>query len=115
MTYAWKIIGLKMKNVESLTGFVSRAYWKKTGTDDNNVIGEVMGETAFSSDDIDPSTFISSLNLTEELVVTWVKDKISENLGDQAIDDQILNQIKEKKAMETTISEGNFPWSIKKA
>ncbi len=111
ITYTWELLSLKRKNVNDLQNTVAEVEWEKTGTNEDGLVGNVSGETQFDADIIDPDNFTAFENLTEEMVLGWVQEKISgeyENMVNQAIEKKIQDKI----APETLVSSSNFPWLI---
>jgi hypothetical protein len=116
MNYTWKITGIKKKSVGDTADFVYQVYWSKTGTNSEGVTGYCQGAFLYEEPDggIDSDAFISFEDLTEEVVLSWVKSQI-----DSEDEDAINNRIDRDIEMSETISEesrhSNFtstlPWS----
>ena len=89
--------------------FLVNVNWIKTGTNDVGKIGyygntsELIIPEAFNSD-----TFITYENLTEELLISWVKSTITnEDYSNKLILDQIENQMNPI----TYFMDDKLPWS----
>ena len=110
MNYEWKITGLKRKDIPSqgLDNIIVQTYWKKIGTDENGNTGEFNGATPFDLSDIDPNNFTNYEDLTEEIVIDWIKSVVVDTY-EEHVNAQIQKQIDEK--VNPVIEEKNdFPW-----
>lgn len=111
LTYTWEITGIKTKNETNGDGIVlpnaiCQTYWKCTGTDENGASATFMGATPFSAANVSESDFELFDNLTEELVLGWVKayvDSLPHYMPH--IEERIQKQIDEK-----SISAPLMPW-----
>lgn len=109
MKYEWKLTGLKRKNSSDLKNIVVQTYWKKTGTDENGNVGEFHGATPFDLSKVDPNNFTSYEDLTEEMILSWIKSVVDDSYGNH-VDTQIQKQIEEQ--INPAIEEReNFPWT----
>ena len=111
ITYTWKLTGLKKVKVGEFDGFVCQTYWKKIGTDENGNVGEFAGATPFTPEaDADPATFTAWEDLTEEMVLGWIKDVV---VGDYEVhvNAQIQKQLDAKVNREVSVDEKDFPWA----
>ena len=113
MNYTWSIKCLGLRDYGEFKNVVVNVNWTKTGTNDLGIIGyygstsELIIPEAFNSD-----TFITYENLTEELLLTWVKSIITnedEEYANKLIFDQIDNQM---NPMRYAIDD-KLPWSKK--
>ena len=74
ITYTWTIQSLKTKTEGANQGSVVNVVWKKTGTDENGNTGDFTGATPFTSSNMtEGNIFIPFAELTEEIVLNWVK------------------------------------------
>lgn len=108
MEYTWKVVGIKKLNTDELSDVIVQTYWEKTGTNENNITGTFVGATPFSLDSIDPDNFVSYENLTEEIVINWIKSFVIDDYEkhvNSMIDKQIQSKI--NPVVEVT---NNFPW-----
>lgn len=107
ITYTWAVTSLKIKNEGDLEKCVVQTYWKKTGTDDNGVVGEFSGATPFTTVGSDPSTFVAFDDLTEETVLGWIQSVV---VGDYEthVNEQIQKQIDEQVNATT---DADLPWA----
>ncbi len=108
MNYTWQLTSLKRKDTPDLKNIVVQTYWKKTGTDKNGNEGSFSGATPFDLSSVDPTKFTSYKDLTEEMVLGWIKSVV---VGDyeRHVNEQIENQI-ENTVSPTTSVTGGFPW-----
>jgi len=108
ITYTWTIQSLKTKTEGANEGSVVQTTWKKTGTDENGNTGDFTGATPFSSSNmLQGSTFIPFAQLTEEIVLNWIKAIV---VGDY---EAHVNQAIEK-AIDAKINmliEAAMPWA----
>jgi hypothetical protein len=109
ITYTWKLTSLKKRNVGSLSGVVFQTYWTKTGTDENGNSGSFSGATPFDPAQVDPNNFTSWDQLTEEIILGWIKEIV---VGDYEthVNEQIQRQIDEKINASEEVGSGKFPW-----
>ena len=108
MNYTWQLTSLKRKDIGELNNVVVQTYWKKIGTDENGNTGEFSGATPFNLNNMDPNTFISYENLTEEMVLGWIQSVV---VGDYEnhVNAQIAKQIQDKISPIIEVTDG-FPW-----
>lgn len=108
MKYTWEITGLKRKDSSDLKNIIVQTYWKKIGTDDDGITGEFNGATPFDTSEVDPTNFTSYENLTEEMVLEWIKSVVVGSYEDH-VNGQIKKQIEEKRNPVEEIKT-EFPW-----
>lgn len=109
LTYTWKITGLKKTNVPSanLTDVVVGTRWDVTGTDEDGNSGVFHGATPFKASDVDPENFIDWDNLTEEVVLGWIKGIVVGGYA-QHVHEQIMKQI---NLVKNPVVDADFlPW-----
>ena len=117
MNYTWNITGIKKKSVGDITDFVYQVYWNKTGTNSEGITGYCRGAFLYEEPDggIDSDTFVPYGDLTEEVVLSWVKSQIDSE-DEDAFNNQINKDIdKSKNLSEEERSNNNFiittlPW-----
>ncbi len=109
-TYTYTVTGLKVKDEDGNTNAVVQTYWKLTGTDESGNEGTFTGATPFTSTTMpEGSTFVPFEELTEQIVIDWIKDVVETNPGyQQHIDSQIQKQINDRI---TPITEASLPWA----
>jgi len=95
ITITWQIDALDcVPDVDGMADYVVCAHWRCNGTD-GTFSGSVYNTQSFEVKASDPN-FVPYSELTEELVVSWVKQAIGAETveaTDQAVIDQIMNQI----------------------
>jgi hypothetical protein len=109
LTYTWKLTSIKKTNSENLNDVIIGTQWQCTGTDEDGVEGTFSGATPFKSSDVDQNNFVNYSNLTEEIVLGWIKSIVVGGYKDH-IDQQILKQIRDKKNTVQEVSGKDFPW-----
>ena len=108
MEYSWKIKEIIKKDIEDKENVVYKVFWEKIGTDENGNVGSAHGSSLFNTDKIGYDGFVEYDNLTEELVLEWILDTITESY-DKRLNKKISNRIDQIKNPLTKVSE--FPWS----
>lgn len=112
LIYTWKLTGLKKTSGNDLQDVIVQTYWTVTGTDEEGNFGVFSGATPFDINSIDPQTYTQYQHLTQETVLTWIKDVVNGNSGywDHIVQ-QINKQIKAKLNAVQEVSENDFPWA----
>lgn len=108
ITYTWTVTSLKVKDEGLNKNAVVQTYWKKVGTDENGNTGEFIGATPFTSSTMPAGdTFVPFEELTEEIVIGWIKDVV---VGDyeKHVNEKIANQIDQKVNL---VQEKALPWA----
>ena len=96
LTYEWKITSLKKVDNPSieLNDIIVQTHWTCTGTDVNGNSGTFSGATPFEPDQADPDNFTTYENLTEAIIIDWIKQVVNSNpMYKEHIDGQIQKQI----------------------
>ena len=110
ITYNWVVGALQRDpTVEGKPDYVAMAYWKCYGTD-GEFTGEFLRRTEFKVDAA-AENFIPYDQLTEDLVIGWIKADLGEvgvNAVQKHINDSIAMQLMNSKTVSTTM-----PWSAK--
>ena len=109
LAYTWELTGLKKQSGDKMTDAVVQTYWKCTGTDADGNSGTFNGATPFDLNTIDSDNFTPYEDLTEKMVLEWVKEAAA-SYKDH-IEEQIIKQITLEMMPQTEVSEGDFPWS----
>lgn len=108
ITYTWKVTGLrKIESSGDLDNVVIGTRWEKIGTDENGNEGKFVGATPFKPSDVDPNSFVDWNNLTEEVVLSWIKPVVVGTYEDH-VNEQIAKQIRDKKSPVTEVQ--HMPW-----
>lgn len=109
MIYTWKVTGIKTRNEGDYQNAVVQTYWTKTGTDEDGNEGVFNGATPFTTTTMpEGSTFVPFAELTEEIVLGWIKAAVVSY--EDHINEQIQKQIDQKKA---PVEEPTLPWVVK--
>lgn len=96
ITYDWKITTSKTKNEGLYEKVIVQSYWTKTGTDENGNVGTFSGTTNFTTSNVPENfTFIPFENVTDEMILNWIKESISVDF-EQQINNIITKQINDK-------------------
>lgn len=106
MEYNWKVVKLEAKTINDVQGAIFHASWIKTGINDQGIEGSYQGTTEFNNLDPLSESFIPFEQLTEEIILDWVKKEIN-NEYENFINELIENEINSK----ITTYEVNFPWT----
>ena len=110
ITYTWKLTGLKKMDKGSIEGLVFQTYWKKIGTDENGNTGEFVGATPIPADSVVEDDFIPYEQLTEEIVLSWVKPVVVGSY-ESHVNGVIAKQIEEKVSPTVQVDENQLPWA----
>jgi hypothetical protein len=114
LTYEWKLTGLKKQNTETLSDVIVGTQWTLTGTDSDGNSGTFSGATPFSHQDLNGDGFVDYRDLSEELVLEWIKNIVSGSSGTNYmnhINEQIQKQINDVKFVTLTVAQTDLPWS----
>lgn len=107
ITYTWKVTALKKVNAANLENVIIGTRWEKIGTDEEGNEGKFNGATPFKVSDIDPDNFIDWDNLSEEVVLSWIKPVVTGTYEDH-VNEQIMKQIRDKKSPVSEVT--HMPW-----
>ena len=110
LTYTWKLTGLKKTSGANLSNVIVQTYWNVTGKDEDDVEGTFSGATPFDLTNVDPGNFVAYEDLTEAMVLDWVKAVVVGGYKDH-VDQQILKQIDGKKNPVVDVGNNDFPWA----
>jgi hypothetical protein len=111
ITYTWELSSLKVKDAGDFTNAVVQTYWKKTGTNEDDLTGSFSGATPFDADTIDPDNFTAFDQLTEEMVLGWIQAVVVGSY-EEHVNAQIAKQIEDQVTPTTEVSGNNFPWAV---
>ena len=114
LTYEWKLTGLKKQNTDTLSDVIVGTQWSLTGTDIDGNSGTFNGATPFSHQDLNGDGFVDYRDLTEELVLDWVKNSVSGSSSSNYmnhINEQIQKQINDVKFVKLDVTHMDYPWS----
>jgi hypothetical protein len=107
ITYSWKVTSIRVKQQETLSDVVVQTYWEKIGVDEFGNEGKFSGATPFSEKNIDPGQFIPFEQLTEEIIISWIKAVV---VGEYEthVNEVIAKQIDDKKYV---VQDKPLPWA----
>lgn len=114
-TYTWEVTGLRTRDElnaegEVLPGAVVQTYWKVVGTDEAGNTGSFTGATPFTAKDVPAGEFVAFSELTEEVVLEWIKAVVEKDKAYKMhIDSRILNEIDQTKTKDALL-----PWAPEK-
>lgn len=103
INYTWKIISMKVKNIDDLEDVVIQTYWEKKGIDEEGNEGIFSGATPLTISS-NTSNFIDYKDLTQDVVLSWIIPIVDNN----HVDKQIMKRIESKK---NVIKEPSLPWN----
>lgn len=99
-TYTWNIANLER---ETSDGYVFTAHWTLSATDSDHSAGS-YGSIGFERPE---GTLIPFEDLTKDLVIQWVQEKLGEEQV-SSMEDALQAQIDEQKAPS---KESGLPWN----
>lgn len=105
MEYTWKITGVKTIDTDSAKNAIVQTYWEKTGIDENGNKGSFSGATPFTEANIDPEKFVPYEELTEEIILSWIKDIVVGSY-EEHVNSRINSQI-----LESIVKTPSLPWA----
>jgi hypothetical protein len=114
LTYVWKLTGIVKSTPSNLPidNVVIGTRWTVTGTDSDGDTGTFTGATPFDLSTVDPDNFTAYADLTEEQVLSWIKNYVLVvNPYWSHITEQIQKQIDKTKQIIEDVSETDLPWS----
>jgi hypothetical protein len=115
LTYEWKLIGLKKQDSQNVNEAIVGTNWKITATDEDGNVGTFTGATPFNINNINTGSFVPYHELTEEIVLGWVKNHVSGSNTStnymEHINGQIQKEINANKWTSLQVDEANLPWS----
>ena len=113
-TYEWSLVGLRKQNTDTLSDVVVGTNWKVIATDADGNVGTFVGATPFTPQDLNNDGFVDYRDLTESLVLGWVKNVVSGSSSTSYWDHinmQITKEIEVKKYNRVTVSDVDLPWA----
>ena len=113
-TFEWSLTGLRKQNTDTLNNVVIGTHWKVVATDEDGNQGSFTGATPFNPQDLNNDGFVDYHDLTEELVLGWVKNEVSGSSPRgywDHITSQIQKEIDTKKYHRIHVNESDLPWS----
>ena len=115
VTYSWAITQMTKKTVGDYDNVVLHARWTCTGTESTTgTQGRFIGATPIDFDSGSADEFVAFGDLTEELVLGWVKNIVSSSAATSYwdhISEQIQKKIDEVDDAVEEVNEEALPWS----
>jgi hypothetical protein len=112
LEYEWKLTGLRKVNSGGLEGIIMGTNWTLKGTDEDGFSGTFTGATPFKVEDLNTDLFTPYSELTEETVLSWIKDVVfGQSSYWEHINAQILKTVRDTKSPVVIVSENDLPWS----
>ena len=115
LTYTWKLSGLKKQDTADFNDLVIGTRWKVTGIDEDGNEGSFDGATPLDIPDAGQEGYIHYAELTEEVVLDWIKEYVSGSNPAtnywEHINGRIIKAIDEKKWTKVEVFENDLPWS----
>ena len=117
IVYSWQILSLNVRDEgPNHPDAVVVVKWRKTGTDESGIQVHFNGSTPFSAVDTSPEDYIPFSQLTEEVVLGWVRGKIEARVttGDYTFcEDDTINQYIEKQInlLKDPVRPEPLPWN----
>jgi hypothetical protein len=113
-TYEWKLTGLKKQNSDNVDEAIVGTNWKLTATDEDGNVGTFTGATPFNINTVNTASFVPYSELTEEIVLGWVKNHVSGSGPSnymEHINHMIQKEITANKWVTAEVNESDLPWS----
>lgn len=98
MEHIWKIEHLETSNLGDLLNVVTVAHWRVNCFDAGSYVGTSYGSVALSTPEDD---FIDFENLSEEIVLSWVKNALG----------AIGVEVAESSANQVVVEQQKLPWA----
>ena len=114
LTYEWKLKSLKKATTNDISDAIIGTNWTVTGTDEDGRTGEFSGATPFDLSSIDTGSFVQFSDLTEELVLGWIKEYVSGSSSTNYwghVSERIEKQIYEQTITIMEVGSQQLPWS----
>jgi hypothetical protein len=108
INYTWKIHSLTKRTINTVDSVVFTVVWEKFGIADDGYSGSVKSAANFNIGDIDENSFVPYDQLTEEIIVGWVKNFIDENSVNKGIE----AEIEKARSHWVQVNDGEFPWNM---
>jgi hypothetical protein len=111
LNFQWGIRGLRRYSGSGIQNAVTAVSWVVTGTNEDGISAEYYGDSSFDISSINNQEFIPYENLTEEIVLNWVKgdiDLLSPYWN--SIIHHISSEIQIKIEAIVNVDENHLPW-----
>lgn len=108
ITHNWKITKLVQKNDN--TGLITEVFYK-VHSYDGEYYYVSSGKVHLDTDLEENQNFVPYVDLSEEMVIEWVKSKLGPELGNhEKINEQRINSIKNPSNSPTIVQD--LPWIV---
>jgi hypothetical protein len=107
INYTWIVTQLLTETIEGNENYVVIAHCETIGVD-GEYLASVPNVIQFSTEDV--TVFIPYEDLTEEMVIAWIKESLGEE-GVLSIEKSIQFQIETQKNPPVTPQETPLPWN----
>lgn len=105
--FTWKVTNLYTQTIDGKEDYVVIANYETTGVD-GDYSSSLSNTAQFSTEDV--TEFIPYADLTEEIVIGWIKESLGEN-GIISIEACINGQIESQKNPPSVPTNTTLPWS----
>ena len=110
LTYHWAIDCLSIKDIGENKSVVYKIVFTKKGVTEDNLEGCFKSAVYLSIDEsTDFSSFVEYMDLTEDIVVSWIKDRTDESMIDKEIQNEIDLLLQNNQEVEYKY----LPWRLK--
>lgn len=112
LNFKWEILGLHKYTGTDIENAVIALSWIVNGTNEDGIFGAYFGDSNFNVSSINDEEFVSYEDLTEEIVLKWVKDDVdlTSSYWDSILE-HIISEIRVKSEAIISIDKDNLPWS----
>jgi hypothetical protein len=112
----WKLNSIKKQSVKGtdIHNVIVGTQWQVTGQDDDGHTGVFNGATPFDLSKLDTGSFVPYEELTESIVLGWIKSQVSGSIGTsywEHISGRIQNEIDARITSEQHVFADDLPWS----
>ena len=114
--YKWSLTGLRKQNTSDLADVIVGTNWKVEATDEEGYTATFTGGTPFEVQDLNNDGFIDYKDLSEDLILGWVKSYVSGSDSPhphywQHVNEQLTKHIDTIKWEKQEVGPKNCPWS----
>ena len=112
MKYEWKVVSIEKVNMDSNEDVVLQTYWRLTATSEDNISVNFDGATPLEYNP-EATNFVPFSELTEELVLEWIKKQLIKQDGLDILYHELSEMIDEVRITHDKIevSGDELPWS----
>ena len=109
LVLSWKVLSMRTVTNSRIQEAVMEVTWECTGRDTEGNEGTYVDTTRFDTNKLNKEELIDVKDLTEEMVVYWLRDSFNERFIDH-VHAQITNDINLKKSLVMEFSSSGLPW-----